>query len=419
MGTIESEDMKILHINTSQNGGAAWCAIRINKALAKEGIDSRMLFADGENMPDGVRGEIAKRDVNPWKKYRLLDKLAGMYARHTFGLNAVKLQSNLEKCNKWHLYLHQPLTHYKNIAHHPLIEWADIIHLHWVPDFIDYPTFFKEVKKPIVWTLHDKHPAVGVMHYCSGFHPVPEELKEIDGNCKRIKRKSVSQARNLNLVGISETMVNLCKKSEVLHDFPVTLIHNGVNVDVFKPHDKTEARRKLGIILDAKVFLFSSYGIHDPNKGLDRLIEALEMIDIPNKILICIGGFSGQALPDASFPIVLTGLLKNQTKIAKYYSAADCFIQCSYEESFGQTSLEAMACGTPVVSTPCGIAKELIQPFNGIVCDGYTPESIAEGIRRMIEKEYDPVLIRQHIVDEYRYEKIARQYIDLYSSILK
>ena len=412
--------MKVLHINTGQAGGAALCAIRINKALVQEGIDSRMLFAEGNTMPEGVKGAIASQDRVIWNDCSVLQMIKNLLAR--FGwliVDMERMKAKLNKENTKHLYLHQPLSNYKSIAHHPLVEWADIIHLHWVSDFIDYPTFFKEVKKPIVWTLHDKYPAMGVQHYCSEFFPVPDELQEIDYQCRKIKRKGVLEARNLSIVAISEMMVDVCNDSEVLKGFPITVIHNGIDASVFYPYNKQESRKELGLISDARIFLFSSYGISDPNKGLDRIIEALEKIDVTNKLLVCIGNIPfGYSVPEASFPIILTGGLNNQSKIAKYYSAADFFLQCSYEESFGQTVLEAMACGTPVISTLCGIAPDLIRSFNGVLCDDYDSDAIAAGINEALNNQYDANEIRQYIIDNYLYDKIAKQYNELYTRIL-
>ena len=411
--------MKILHINTGQSGGAAWCAIRINKALVQEGIDSRMLFAEGNAMPEGVQGAIAERDEIFWNRNWILKKIRNQLAKFSWYMDTEKMQKQLDVANKQHLYLHHPLSDYKNIAHHPLAEWADIIHLHWVPDFVDYPTFFREVKKPIVWTLHDKYPAVGLMHYSSKFHPVPEDLMSLDVECKKIKRKGVSNAKSLNLVAISELMVEECGNSDVLGGFPITLIHNGVDTTVFRPYNKQDSRKELGLIADAKIFLLSSYFINDPNKGLDRVIDALEKINVSNIMLVCIGNIPiDVSLPDASFPIILTGCLNNQTKISKYYSAADFFLQSSYEESFGQTLLESMACGTPVVSTQCGIAPDVISPFNGVICNGFDSGAIAIGIKEALNNQYNSEEIRQYIVDNYRYDKIAQQYISLYESIL-
>lgn len=410
--------MKVLHINTSTTGGASLCAMRINESLSNEGIDSRMLFAEGQDIPNGIIGTVAERDSIFWDKNWFLKKIRNQISKLPGYMDTEKMQHLLNVANNNQLFLHIPLSYYKNIANHPLVEWADIIHLHWVPDFIDYPTFFKEVQKPIVWTLHDKFPAEGVQHYNSIFFPIPESLKEIDIYCRKIKRDSICKAKSLNIVAISEMMVEICRNSDVLKDFPVTLIHNGVDIGKYTSHKKQDSRTELGIISDAIVFLFVSYNINDSNKGLERIIKSLENIDIPNKLLVCIGGFSNIPLPDTSFPIILTGVISDQNKMAKYYSSADFFLHCSLEETFAQTPLEAMACGTPVISTPCSGASDIIKDFNGVICSDFDYHSIADGIRKAAKKHYDINVIRQYIVDNFNYQIIAKKYIELYESIL-
>lgn len=410
--------IKVLHINTFQNGGAALCAIRINHALTQEGVDSRMLFAEGDGLPQEVRGAVAERDELFFNRNWLHRKFRKLLVRFPWYMDFDKFQGLLDEANKQHLFLHHPFSCYRNIAHHPLVEWADVIHLHWVSGFIDYPTFFSKVKKPIVWTLHDKNPLVGVQHFNSDFHPVPDELKAIDSYCKEIKRKSIAKAKKLAVVTVSELMINESRSSSVLNNNPSVLIHNGVDTTVFHRYVKESVREELGLDSKTKVFLFSAYWIFDKNKGLDRVVEAIEKIDIVDKMLICIGDCSNGSLPHVSFPVNFTGMLNDQERIAKYYSAADFFLQCSYEESFGQTTLESMACGTPVISTLCGIAKELITSSNGVICKGYDSEAIAAGIEEALKFEYDPSEIRQCVLDNYQYDKIAKQYINLYNNMI-
>lgn len=416
--------MNILHINTRQTAGAALCAMRISHALEEQGIDSRMLFAEGETMPKGVSGAIAERDKSFWYSHPWLLRLKYLLARLPLWSLAdkEKMEVELQRRNKLlekPLYLHGPSSSYKNIAHHPLVEWADIIHLHWVANFIDYPTFFQEVQKPIVWTLHDLYPAVGALHFESSFYPVPESLKAIDAYCRKVKRDSIMKAQNLNIVAISEVMAEACNHSDVLQDFPVTLIHNGVDTNVFHPFDKQEARRELGLPNDMKILLFSANCLDDENKGLGRLIKALESLDTTNLMLVCMGLNNQRiSLYETRIPIIYSGYINDQTKAAKYYSAADYLIQCSYIESFGQTLIEAMACGTPVVSTNSGVAAELIQPFNGVLCDGFDSHAIVSGIKQALSNNYDATAIRQYIIDHYRYDIIAEQYIKLYKSII-
>lgn len=418
--------MKILHISFCQECGAAWCAIRINKSLVQQGIESRMLFARGTSLPEGVEGAIAEMDWNvSLRSNSLFVKFRHLLMRLPWYMNVEKLQDKLDKVNSQHLYIHQPLSNYTAIVNHPLVRWADIIHLHWVSDFVDYPTFFKKIKKPIVWTLHDQYPVLGVMHFESKYTVRPKELDEIDYLCRKIKKKGLSKAGYLYVVAISEMMKDLISSSDLLGSFPNVLIHNGVDTEIFRRINTDGS-----IVSDfidslekgTKVFLFSSYCIWDKRKGLDRVLETLEMMKKMksyNIALIIIGYVGKEIQVKASFPVFCTGLVKSQTELAKIYSSVNYFINASYEEAFAQTPLEAMACGTPVISTPCSGASDLIRPFNGIICDGFDVSALLRGMQEAISIEYDVEQIRDYIIKNFDYKIIARKYIKMYKNICR
>ena len=407
--------MKILHVNTGTEGGAAWCVRRINNSLVQQGVDSRMLFAGGANLPEGMKGAIAEPDKELWYSNYVTGKIKHLLMRLPWYMDNEKMTKLLHENNIERLYIHHPYSNYKNLIHHPLVEWADIIHLHWVSGFIDYPSFFKNVKKPIVWTLHDGHPALGLSHYSSDLFPLPAQLRNIDQFCRDVKKRALYKAKYLHTVAISEKMKELCLTSDILKDFPCSLIHNGVDTGVFRPYpiEKTEKEEQ-----ERKIFLFSSYDIWDNQKGLERVIEALEMLNDVDKKLIVIGENRNTIQPQASFPIICTGLIKDENVLSKIFSCAVYFIHVSYQESFGQTPLESMACGIPVISTPCGISHELINRFCGVLCKGYNAEAISNGIKDALSHEYNPQQIRNYIVSNYDYTKIANKYVGLYSSIM-
>lgn len=414
--------MRVLHLNTFQEGGAALCAIRIDKALERQGVESRMLFAQGTSLPEGVNGAIAEKDsIVKLRSNPLFAKFRHLLMRIPWYMNVEKMQVQLDKANAQHLFLHIPYSDYTNIVHHPLVEWADIIHLHWVADFIDYSTFFKRIKKPIVWTLHDMYPAIGIMHFESNYTVRPSSLDEIDTLCRRIKRKSVNQTKNLNLVAISDRMNSIIRTSEILKYFPVSRIYNGVDTNIYKPVDVGRKEYFQSIAKDTHVFMFSSYVINDRRKGIDRVIDALERVKNEKKIniaMIAVGMIDVNDTPNASFPIYYTGLIGSEDELSRVYSVADYFINASYEEAFAQTPLEAMACGTPVISTPCSGACDLIRPFNGVVCEDYDSFSLKDGIIKALSMNFDSVKIRHYIIEHYDYSIIAREYIKLYNRIL-
>ena len=91
----------------------------------------------------------------------------------------------------------------------------------------------------------------------------------------------------------------------------------------------------------------------------------------------------------------------------------------SYQEAFAQTPLESMACGTPVVAFPCSGITDIIKPFNGIACSDFTPEALLEGIKKALDRQFNRNEIRKYVVDNFSYRKIAKQYVELYKTILE
>ena len=127
--------------------------------------------------------------------------------------------------------------------------------------------------------------------------------------------------------------------------------------------------------------------------------------------LLCVGG---GALPKADFPVFGTGPIGNPRLLSLAYSASDIFAFPSTEESFGQTPVEAMACGCPVVAFPCGVIDELITEQNGVRCPDFTVDSLTEALDTALARQYDREAIRRDALDRFNISRIAGQYLDLY-----
>jgi glycosyltransferase involved in cell wall biosynthesis len=422
--------MKVVHINANRGDGAALCALRISQALKSKGVDTSFIVSNGVSTDVFT---VALPDKSFWNRNRLLRCFKKLLLKLNIRDDEEQLRNELriagEKSNE-HVYSHLPLTSFKNLSLHPLIKEADIVHLHWVSGFVDYPTFFKEVKKPIVWTLHDKYPAVGLLHYCSKFFPIPEALKPIDKKCRDIKRNAIKDLKNLHIVAISEQMMTICNQSDVLHGLPTTLIHNGVDTNIFSPIAKDKARKELGLPINGEdgnyctIFMVCGFDLFGKNKGLLRVVKALEGVKASNKMLVCVGLVPNpQPIIQTSFPVRFFGRVVDTNMLSTIYSAIDFFIQASYEETFAQTPLEAMSCGKPVISTPCSGSTEIIHSYNGVLCEGYEPENLRKGIQKAVDKNlvtpYSSKEIREEIQKEFSYENIAEQYLLLYKEVLK
>lgn len=174
----------------------------------------------------------------------------------------------------------------------------------------------------------------------------------------------------------------------------IGLVPCGVNLDLFRPLPRTVARMSLGLRQDEEILLY--VGRLAPIKGLNQLIAAIAHMNRCSKVrLVVVGGDTSQvttfrelrrfarALGISSL-VTFSGLVEQQI-LPLYYSAADLLIVPSHYESFGLVALEALACGTPVIATPVGAIKEIInEGETGLVVEKASPSSLAEAAKRFL-----------------------------------
>ena len=408
--------MKVTHICTSFEGGAGICAARIIEATRALGVDARAIVSNGTRS-ENVRTVQPKRT---WSSNWCLKKIQALMAVCGLGPKLFKVEKRMAKeQRKYHgLYcFSSPITGYTHIAEHPWVKEADIIHLHWIGYFVDYESFFLHINKPVVWTLHDENPGLGGFHYSSWKKEAPVSFQKLDNQLMVLKDKVYRQVHSMTLVAISQQMESYFAQSKLLSRFPHVLIHNGIDGKQFSPIPKAAAREELGLSQEDNVFLFSSQNIHEERKGLKELIAALENLNIPNAVLLCLGNY--KEIPKTSVKIRCEGFVSNSHLQSTYYSAANYFMMPSFQEAFAQAPLEAMACGTPVIAFPCSGTKELISEINGVVCRDFTIDALSNGIQYAMSKTYDSASIRKYVLSHFSYEYIAKQYIQLYQEQMK
>jgi glycosyltransferase involved in cell wall biosynthesis len=294
------------------------------------------------------------------------------------------------------------------------VKKADVIHLHWIENFVDYPTFFQKIDKPIVWTFHDENIAYGGFHYSDEANRFKEPFAEIESQFIGIKKKALRRDLNIHMVALSKQMEQFYHEHGLQSNYHVSIIHNGILPDNFQNFDRDYCRKILGIPVDRTVLCFCASEIHENRKGLDTLVKALEVIKNPKITLLCVG--KGE-LPKTPVDVVGTGVINNTRFLSVVYSASDLFVMPSYLEAFGLTPVEAMACGCPVVAFPSGIIDELIIPVNGVRCHDFSVESLVEGIQTALATKYDREAIRKDVVERFNISRIAEQYIELYKSL--
>lgn len=394
--------MNILHICTEDSGGAGLCCLRIHKALLQQGENSKVLALTKKSSDRNVY-EYGHKRYMVWKALNKIIRYCGLEI--TDFNRAYNLSAKTGGC-------YTIPRSVIDLSVHDLVKQADIIHLHWIDNLIDYPTFFKKVDKPIVWTLHDENLFYGIAHY-SG-----EVFKDncLEREYYELKLNSVRMIENLGIVFLSEMMFEKFGNHKMIEDRNKTIINNPVDYKIFHPIEKQKARKIFGLNNDAKVFVFVAVNIMDPRKGLHLLSKAIQELNIANAVILAVGNNLGKL----KLPYVYSvGPIYESEKMSAAYSCADYFVMPSQQEAFAQTPLEAMSCGVPVIAFPVSGTKELINDDNGIVTEGFNVQDLKNGIIKATNRNYSQDLIRKDVIDRFSPLHIAKKYITFYRKILK
>jgi glycosyltransferase involved in cell wall biosynthesis len=223
----------------------------------------------------------------------------------------------------------------------------------------------------------------------------------------------------MTIVPVSNWLANLCSQS-FLKDIPVQCIHNGVDTDVFKPVSgirKKEILSKYNI--NAGFIILGVASIWEKRNGLDDFIKLASLI--PDDSSIVLIGLSKQQLK--SLPKRITGIQRteNRDELTALYSSADVFVNPIWDDNFPTTNLEALSCGTPVITYNTGGSVESVTDETGyIVEQGNIPEllNVIEKIKQDGKSKYSQAC-RKRILEFFDKNKQYKQYLQLYETILQ
>lgn len=363
--------MKVLILSSSDCGGAGIAALRLHKALMENGINSSILcFFKGTNTPKVYRSRVNK----------------SLFVK---AIERISIPFRQNKYKKYHQLLLQgtyeiwsfPEAIY-DISKHPLVKQADIINIHWIGNHLNYESFFRNVKKPIVWTLHDMNPFLGIAHYRGDRDNHPQFLF-LEEQIRQIKLKAIAQHPNVSVVNLCNWMKSYSSNSEVFANRKHAVIPNSIDITTFKVYDKIEVRKELDLPLDKPVLLFVSQSVGNRRKGFDLLQEALKKLN-RDCVLLVVGSVS-DGLKDVS-NCRIVGTVNEEQRMAMLYAAADAFILPSREDNLPNTMVESLCCGTPVISFSNGGMRDHIQTLkNGVLVETMTSDALLEGIHLFLD----------------------------------
>ena len=309
----------------------------------------------------------------------------------------------------------------------------DIIQLHNLHEaYINLPMLFKYIKEhhiKTVWTLHDCWAFTGHCPYfdiagcnkwktgcygCSQYKEYPKSLFDNSKYMYRLKKKWFTGVKDMTIVTPSEWLASLVKES-YLKDYPVKVINNGIDLNVFKPTE-SNFREKYGCE-NKYIVLGVAFG-WGRRKGLDVFIELAKRLDKEKYKIVLVGTDDNvdKLLPENIISIHRT---QNQTELAKIYSAADVFANPTREENYPTVNMEAVACGTPVVTFNTGGSPEMLDETCGSVVTKDDIDAMCAEIIRICEtKPYSEEACFKKS-RSFDMNKRFKEYYDLYSCQIK
>jgi len=310
----------------------------------------------------------------------------------------------------------------------------DIIHLHNIHGYyLNIEILFDYLAKaniPVVWTLHD---CWGLTGHCSNFEFIGCEkwktqcyscpqIREypasyfIDRSTKNyfLKKKLFTSVKNLSIIPVSNWLKDIVKFS-FLAEYPIQVINNGIDTHLFTPMDGNAMRQKLGLI--NSFILLGVANVWKSRKGLDDFLQLSK--ELSNNCKIVLVGLSDKQLNKLPSNIIGIARTENVGQLAELYSVADLFINPTWEDNFPTSNLEALACGTPVLTYNTGGSIEAITPEIGFVVEQGDINGILNAVNIVKEKgkTYYSNACRERAVKFYNNEDRYQEYIDLYNKI--
>ena len=408
---VIDKKLNILQINTLDNvGGAAKVAYRLKEGLNKRGHKSWMLVGNKISSDSDVK----QPPTNTIIQFSL-NFLANIpQLQYLTYINSFKIKNRKDFAN------------------------VDIVNLHNLHGSYFNPLALPGLTKtkPVVYTLHDMWSFTG--HCAHSFDC--EKWQTGCGNCPYLSiypalrrdttkilwkiKKRIYKKSDFVIVTPSKWLRDKIKKS-MLSDKEVRLIYNGVDETIFRPMDKTEVRKKLGLSEDKTIITFGAHGgISSPWRSSEYLFKVLRRIEHDNIMFLNIG--SPERLDEKiknDIESVSIPHIYEEAKMAEYFAVSDILLYPTLADNCPLVVLEAMACGLPVIAFNTGGVPELVDHMKtGYIAEYKNSEDLANGVELFLSDDdlraKAVILARQRVEDKFRLNQQVDNYLKLYAQIM-
>lgn len=305
----------------------------------------------------------------------------------------------------------------------------DIIHIHNLHGyFLNYPrlaAFLEEYGKPVVWTVHDCWLYTGhCYHYASahcdkwrtGCGHCPQKrsfpaswLWDRSARNWRAKQRAFGSIHKLTIVPVSE-WIRREMAASFLADKRFLVIHNGIDLEIFRPEAAEKRTDKTAILAVATLW-------HE-EKGVSDLISLAARLQ-PEEELILVGRMSEAQKQRMPAGVRLIERTENMEKLAALYAAATVFVNPTWQDNYPTVNLEAIACGTPVVTYRTGGSVESVTEETGFVVEQGDTEAMLTRIREIAaaDRQAATARCRNYALAHFGKQTCYQNYIRLYEDL--
>lgn len=302
----------------------------------------------------------------------------------------------------------------------------DIVQLHNIHDhYLNYRLLFEYLNRTdikVVWTFHDCWAFTGhCFHFvtkkckrwktqcygCPLQHEYPKTLLDHSDENFSLKKNLFTKNKNLTIVACSEWMAQFVRES-FLQDKPLYVIHNGVDLDIFKAKPNEKIQKIFKVLAVSNVW--------NKDKGIDDILTLRNLL--AEDYTMTIVGLNEKQLK--KLPLGIKGIQRTQNvqELVKLYSEAAVLINPTYADTFPTVNLEALACGTPVITYRTGGSPEAIDERTGVVVEQGDVNGLVEAIYRMKEYHLSSDDCRKRAEECFDKDKCFEKYVELYEKLI-
>lgn len=400
--------MRILQINAVANSGSTGrIAEEIGKVLMENGHESYIAYGRGNQESQSKQIKIGTNQDVKWHGVLTL-----LIDRHGFGSKKAtnQLIKEIDAIKPDVIGLHNLHGYYINI---------EILF-----------NYIAQKNIPVIWTFHDCWPFTGHCTYfdsvgckkwktqcetCPKTKMYPKSFG-VDNSFKNYndKKRIFNQVKHLQIVTPSHWLKDLVKESYLKH--PVICIHNGIDLNQFSPDTNTDYLREK-LQLHNKKIVLGVASIWDARKGLSDFVKLASVLSDAYQIVLI--GLKQTQIDKLPSTVIGMSRTENTAELAAYYNMADVFVNPTYQDNFPTTNIEALACGTPVITYSTGGSPEAIDDETGIVVEKGHVEGLKTAIESILSRNQNLLSekCRERSIRLFDKNERFKDYLNLYASL--